>query len=951
MSKLKKLVSLFLVIAMVLSMMTACNGGSGKETTENSTETGGGETADKGTYSISVETMGGMAMTDLDVYIYGDSALTDLKDYGKTNEYGKVNFELSKGEYYIALSGVPKGYEVDTYYEFTGNAAEITLSSSLITEESLSGATLGLGDVMYDFTVTTSTGETLTLSEVLEEKKMVLLNFWYTTCTWCLTEFPIMDQVYQQYKDEIEIIAVDPLDGADAVKVFQNQYGYSFPMADCPSSWSATFGISGYPTSIMIDRYGVICVVESGAITSERPFTCAFDHFTAEDYEQKLCVNGVADLVTNQKPTYTMDTSEAIGALINSGDIKVTYRPEDGDAADITWPFIAAEKNGEDCLKASNQKIDDSYAIIYADVELKAGQAIGFDYLVSSERYSDIMYVIVNDEDIYQISGVGAEEEWTSCYPCVATEDGVYELALCYLKDGSTSEGDDTVYIKNMRVLDANDIDTNTYLPRQAANSKDGITFEYADIVFNELDGYYHVGSANGPFLLADLMNTTQFSEENSVYLMVYEDGLTVDGVDYYDALVQYANYASNSQLTGVCTVNYELGELLKMIADVYGFEDDENEWLKICMYYQAYGTDGAQLTDPIEGLAPFCAYKATLGKNVETNYFHYNRVIMPRGLVAEFVPTISGVYRITSRNESMNGVDGWIFDENRNELLAYEQNERMYNDNTNVSMIFYMEAGKKYYIDIAFWDVYETGSIYYDIEYLGTKLDVFTLASPGYFTYDSNATGEDMYHVIAGGIKAVLGADGYYYHDLGKDAGGNQIYGSMIYADFSGVTSLFSNPIASVPSYNEDGTPELDANGNPVMIKGMIELAGFDFSKSESDLEILAYLRQHDNDIEATDRYLKDMWGDEYEGYAENYQLEDIYEGIYHGEGGDLTDEISTYVSQMIQTEGEMKGCVPVSERLAEILQLLMDKYTFKDVDQAWLKLCYYYKHYGPEN
>ena len=33
-----------------------------------------------------------------------------------------------------------------------------------------------------------------------------------------------------------------------------------------------------------------------------------------------------------------------------------------------------------------------------------------------------------------------------------------------------------------------------------------------------------------------------------------------------------------------------------------------------------------------------------------------------------------------------------------------------------------------------------------------------------------------------------------------------------------------------------------------------------------------------------------------------------------------------------------------------AELLQKLMDKYTFADVDQSWLKLCYYYDYLGPE-
>ena len=31
--------------------------------------------------------------------------------------------------------------------------------------------------------------------------------------------------------------------------------GLTFPMAACPAAWSATFNISGYPTSVVIDRY------------------------------------------------------------------------------------------------------------------------------------------------------------------------------------------------------------------------------------------------------------------------------------------------------------------------------------------------------------------------------------------------------------------------------------------------------------------------------------------------------------------------------------------------------------------------------------------------------------------------------------------------------------------------------------------------------------------------
>ena len=921
----------FLLIAAMLCSMAACGGEPEQQPTE-------AVVSDKtAIYTVTVETAGGMMLPGLDVYVYADSTLSDLKKFGQTDENGQISFEMPESDSYaVTLSGVAKGYEVAESYAFKGNSARITLTSFLIKDESLSGATLGLGDVMYDFNVLTPAGETVSLSKMLSEKKMVLINFWYTTCTYCVAEFPFMEEAYQMYSDDVGIIALNPFEEDAAIQGFQNDMGLTFPMAKCQSAWAATFGISGYPTSIVVDRYGVICLVEAGGITSLRPFTSMFEHFTAEDYEQKLCED-LSVLVTNVKPNVSMEDSETIAAAINQGEFSVTYRPEtEGEDAEYAWPFVLTEVDGEACLKTSNAGIEDSYSILYADFELEAGQAIGFDYLSSTEYGADVMFVIVNDDDIYQISGDAAEKEWKSCYPCVAEVAGTYELALCYLKDESDNAGEDTVYVKNMRVVPADEIDSNTALPREAAISvDDGFEYTYVDVVLNEKDGYYHVGTENGPLLLANLMGFSQFNEEKSVFDLAYDGDIKLEnGENLYDAILSYFTCASNAQLNGKCTVNAELAELLKVVADQAGFSDDENEWLKICMYYQVYGGD-EQLEDPIKGLTPASAYEAKLGKNIETNYFYYNRVIMPRGLLAEFIPSTSGVYRITSRSESQQGVDGWIFDENRQGLLTYEHDERMYEDDKNVSMVYYMEAGKPYYIDIAFWDVYETGFIYYDIEYIGASYDLFRVASPGYFTYDTNATGDAMYYTVSGGIKAVL-KDGYYYHDMGLDASGNQIFGSKIYADFEGITSIFDAPIATVETTNKAG--------ETVTIKGLIDKGAFDFSKDESDMYILAFMADHENDPEKTDAYLRELWGADYDAYAELYNLKDVYAGKYHGKGEDLTEEVKSYFAKIEKAPVERKGCVAVDERLAEILQQLLDKFTFEGVDQSWLKVCYYY-------
>ena len=110
---------------------------------------------------------------------------------------------------------------------------------------------------------------------------------------------------------------------------------------------------------------------------------------------------------------------------------------------------------------------------------------------------------------------------------------------------------------------------------------------------------------------------------------------------------------------------------------------------------------------------------------------------------------------------------------------------------------------------------------------------------------------------------------------------------------------------------------------------------------------------------------FLKTYWGDDYEEQADIYQIDDFLAGNYHGNGQDLTAEMRTYIAKaikagdsitvvneageretvVVQAGDPMIGTVAVDARLAEILQMLMDKYTFQ-VENSWTKICYY-RHY----
>lgn len=166
-----------------------------------------------------------------------------------------------------------------------GGTTETTASTQ---PAQLGGAFPQLGGTMPEMAFTTADGRDMTLSALLEEKELVVLNFWFENCPWCIREFSVMELAYQQYRQDVEVVALNPSDGAQRVKAFQEKSSLSFPMVACPRAWAVEAGVSAYPTSVFIDRDGVVCLIHVGAITTTDAWYTVFDAFTGEDYQRKL---------------------------------------------------------------------------------------------------------------------------------------------------------------------------------------------------------------------------------------------------------------------------------------------------------------------------------------------------------------------------------------------------------------------------------------------------------------------------------------------------------------------------------------------------------------------------------------------------------------------------------------------------------------------------------------
>ena len=89
--------------------------------------------------------------------------------------------------------------------------------------------------------------------------KVVFLNLWATWCAPCREEMPSMELLQRDMGGEDFVILAVSEDaaGAEAVKPFVAEFGFTFPILLSPNGEvGRKFGITGYPETYIIDRSG-----------------------------------------------------------------------------------------------------------------------------------------------------------------------------------------------------------------------------------------------------------------------------------------------------------------------------------------------------------------------------------------------------------------------------------------------------------------------------------------------------------------------------------------------------------------------------------------------------------------------------------------------------------------------------------------------------------------------
>lgn len=153
-----------------------------------------------------------------------------------------------------------------------------------------------LGQPFPDFTVTDTEGKTFTLSEALRDHDAVLINLWATWCGYCEKELPDLENVYQAYGDRVAFIALSGYkdDSMSDIAAYRESHGVSFPMSsDIGAGVAAYSQAGGYPTTIVVDRFGNAIFKQEGAFAGASQIRRVLDAVLTADYPESRVLTGI----------------------------------------------------------------------------------------------------------------------------------------------------------------------------------------------------------------------------------------------------------------------------------------------------------------------------------------------------------------------------------------------------------------------------------------------------------------------------------------------------------------------------------------------------------------------------------------------------------------------------------------------------------------------------------
>lgn len=127
-------------------------------------------------------------------------------------------------------------------------------------KKTLSGMT---NQTAPDFTLTDTKGKQWHLNELTD--KVVVLNFWFTSCAPCIQEMPELNKLVDDFKNQNVVFLGLSYNSQEQVEKFLKNRQFKYTILTNSKEVDSQYKVSSWPTSMVIDKNGIIKFVTNAS--------------------------------------------------------------------------------------------------------------------------------------------------------------------------------------------------------------------------------------------------------------------------------------------------------------------------------------------------------------------------------------------------------------------------------------------------------------------------------------------------------------------------------------------------------------------------------------------------------------------------------------------------------------------------------------------------------------
>ncbi len=106
---------------------------------------------------------------------------------------------------------------------------------------------------------------------------VVVLNFWFAACKPCIVELPVLNKLVEKYRGQpVKFLAIT-FDDKATVQKFLDAYKFAYQVIPAAEDVVQNYGVSIFPTHVVIDKNGVVVEAFSDALEDELALVAAIE--------------------------------------------------------------------------------------------------------------------------------------------------------------------------------------------------------------------------------------------------------------------------------------------------------------------------------------------------------------------------------------------------------------------------------------------------------------------------------------------------------------------------------------------------------------------------------------------------------------------------------------------------------------------------------------------------